>query len=121
MCLFYLNRSRVDLLGGFLGGLRRVFLRGRMRDGMRNNLTETVRTWNPRAQRILRLLSVHNSGRNDSIVLRRRGALTSMAVGVRCSGLGPTRFSRYRRAPTEDPRAGGDREPTRLEFHHTRT
>ncbi len=43
MYLLYLNRSRVDLLGGFLGGLRRVFVRGRMRDGMRNNLTETVR------------------------------------------------------------------------------
>jgi hypothetical protein len=43
MYLVYLNRSRIDLLGGFLGGLRRAFLGGRLRDGMRKNLAEAVR------------------------------------------------------------------------------
>jgi len=41
--LVYLNRSRIDLLGGFFGGLRRAFLRGRLREGMRKNLVEVVR------------------------------------------------------------------------------
>ena len=43
MYLVYLNRSRIDLLGGFFGGLRRAILRGRLRDGMRKNLIEVVR------------------------------------------------------------------------------
>jgi hypothetical protein len=43
MYLVYLNRSRIDLLSGFFGGLRRSFLRGRLRDGMRKNLVEVVR------------------------------------------------------------------------------
>jgi len=43
MYLVYLNRSRIDLLGGFFGGLRRAFLRGRLREGMRKNLVEVVR------------------------------------------------------------------------------
>jgi hypothetical protein len=43
MYLVYLNRSRIDLLGGFFGGLRRAILRGRLRDGMRKNLAEVVR------------------------------------------------------------------------------
>jgi hypothetical protein len=43
MYLFYLNRSRIDFLGGFLGGLKRAFARGRMRDGMRNNLIAAAR------------------------------------------------------------------------------
>jgi hypothetical protein len=43
MYLVYMNRSRIDLLSGFLGGLRRVILRGRLRDGMRRNLAEVVR------------------------------------------------------------------------------
>lgn len=41
--LVYMNRSRIDLLTGFFGGLRRAILRGRLRDGMRKNLTEVVR------------------------------------------------------------------------------
>jgi hypothetical protein len=43
MYLVYLNRSRIDLLSGFFGGLRRVILRGRLRDGMRKNLADVVR------------------------------------------------------------------------------
>lgn len=43
MYLVYLNRSRVDLLAGFLGGLRRAILRGRLEDGMRDNLAEVAR------------------------------------------------------------------------------
>ncbi len=43
MYLVYLNRSRIDLLSGFFGGLRRVILRGRLRDGMRKNLSDVVR------------------------------------------------------------------------------
>ncbi len=43
MYLVYLNRSRIDLLSGFLGGLRRAILRGRLRDGMRKNLADVVR------------------------------------------------------------------------------
>lgn len=43
MYLVYLNRSRIDLLSGFFGGLRRAILRGRLRDGMRKNLAEVVR------------------------------------------------------------------------------
>jgi hypothetical protein len=43
MYLLYLNRSRIDLLSGFFGGLRRAVLRGRLRDGMRRNLVDAVR------------------------------------------------------------------------------
>jgi hypothetical protein len=43
MYLVYLNRSRIDFLGGFFGGLRRALARGRLRDGMRKNLAEAVR------------------------------------------------------------------------------
>ena len=43
MYLVYINRSRIDLLRGFLGGLRRAVLRGRLRDGMRKNLVDVVR------------------------------------------------------------------------------
>jgi len=43
MYLIYMNRSRIDLLSGFFGGLRRVILRGRLRDGMRKNLADVVR------------------------------------------------------------------------------
>jgi hypothetical protein len=43
MYIVYLNRSRIDLLAGFFGGLRRAILRGRLRDGMRKNLAEVVR------------------------------------------------------------------------------
>ena len=43
MYLVYLNRSRIDFLGGFFGGLRRALARGRLRDGMRKNLEEAVR------------------------------------------------------------------------------
>jgi len=43
MFLVYLNRSRIDLLGGFFGDLRRAILRGRLRDGMRKNLAEVIR------------------------------------------------------------------------------
>ncbi len=42
MYLVYLNRSRIDLLSGFFGGLRRSILRGRLRDGMRKNLADVV-------------------------------------------------------------------------------
>lgn len=47
MHLVYLNRSRIDLLSGFFGGLRRAILRGRLRDGMRKNLAEVVRRLEP--------------------------------------------------------------------------
>src|ERR1035437_8151582 len=43
MYLVHLNRSRIDLLRGFFGGLRRAFLRGGLRDGRRKNLVEVVR------------------------------------------------------------------------------
>jgi hypothetical protein len=43
MYLLYLNRSRIDLLSGFWGGLRRLFLRGRLRDGLQENLREVAR------------------------------------------------------------------------------
>ena len=43
MYLAYLNRSRIDLLGGFLGGLRRMVLRGRLMDGFKKNLQEVAR------------------------------------------------------------------------------
>jgi hypothetical protein len=43
MYLVYLNRSRIDLLGGFFGGLRRMVLRSRLREGMRKNLAEVAR------------------------------------------------------------------------------
>ncbi|MBZ5637066.1 MAG: hypothetical protein LAO55_28410 [Acidobacteriia bacterium] len=43
MYLVYVNRSRIDFLSGFFGGLRRALARGRLRDGMRRNLAEAVR------------------------------------------------------------------------------
>ena len=43
MYLVYLNRSRIDFLSGFFGGLRRALARGRLRDGMRENLAGAVR------------------------------------------------------------------------------
>ena len=43
MVLVYLNRSRIDLLSGFLGSLRRAILRGRLRDEMRKSLGEVAR------------------------------------------------------------------------------
>jgi hypothetical protein len=43
MYLVYLNRSRIDFLAGLWGGLRRALARGRLRDGMRKNLADTVR------------------------------------------------------------------------------
>ena len=43
MYLVYVNRSRIDFLSGFFGGLRRALARGRLRDGMRKNLAEAVR------------------------------------------------------------------------------
>ncbi len=36
--LIYLNRSRVDVLGGWTGGLRRFFLRRRLLNGVKANL-----------------------------------------------------------------------------------
>jgi hypothetical protein len=41
--LIYLNRSRVDLLSGVFGGLRRRIARGRALEGMRNNLADVTR------------------------------------------------------------------------------
>jgi hypothetical protein len=43
MYIVYLNRSRIDLLGGWLGGLRRYVLRGRLLDGVRGNLRDVVK------------------------------------------------------------------------------
>ena len=40
--LAYLNRSRIDLLGGALAGLARGLVRGRLQEGMKNNLQQTV-------------------------------------------------------------------------------
>ena len=42
MYLVYINRSRIDLLSGFLGGLRRTVVRGRLREGMRKNMVDVV-------------------------------------------------------------------------------
>jgi hypothetical protein len=42
MYLAYLNRSRIDLLGGFFGGLRRLVLRGRLMDGFKKNLRQVA-------------------------------------------------------------------------------
>ena len=39
----YLNRSRIDLLSGVLGGLRRLILRGRLLEGYKENLREMVK------------------------------------------------------------------------------
>ncbi len=44
MYLLYLNRSRIDLLGGFSGALRRLVMRGRLQDGMRKNMVDVVRS-----------------------------------------------------------------------------
>jgi hypothetical protein len=41
--LLYLNRSKIDLLGGFLGGLRRAVLRPRLREGAKKNLAALAR------------------------------------------------------------------------------
>jgi hypothetical protein len=38
MYLVYLNRTRIDLLQGWLGGVRKVFLRRRLLNGFRDNL-----------------------------------------------------------------------------------
>ncbi len=43
MYLAYLNRSRIDLLGGFFGGLRRLVLRGRLMGGFKKNLQQVAR------------------------------------------------------------------------------
>lgn len=43
MYLAYLNRSWIDLLGGFFGGLRRLVLRGRLMDGFKKNLQQVAR------------------------------------------------------------------------------
>jgi len=40
--LAYVNRSRIDLLGGIFGAFKRHLVRGRLEDGMRKNLRETV-------------------------------------------------------------------------------
>ena len=40
--LVYVNRSRIDLLGGIFGGLKRRLVRGRLEEGMRKNLRETA-------------------------------------------------------------------------------
>jgi hypothetical protein len=40
--LAYVNRSRIDLLGGAFSGLARSMVRGRLEDGMRKNLQQTV-------------------------------------------------------------------------------
>jgi hypothetical protein len=40
--LAYLNRSRIDLLGGVLGPLRRSLVRGRLQEGMKKNLRQTA-------------------------------------------------------------------------------
>lgn len=40
--LLYANRSRIDLLRGAFAGLRRAIVRGRLQDGMRKNLQQTV-------------------------------------------------------------------------------
>ena len=42
MYLVYVNRSRIDLLSGFLGPLRRAIMRGRLRDGLRKNMMQVV-------------------------------------------------------------------------------
>jgi hypothetical protein len=43
MDLAYLNRSPIDLLGAFFGGLRRLVLRGRLMDGFKKNLRQVAR------------------------------------------------------------------------------
>jgi hypothetical protein len=40
--IVYLNRSRIDLLSGGLGWLRRLFLRGRLLEGTRQNMRDVV-------------------------------------------------------------------------------
>jgi hypothetical protein len=40
--LAYVNRSRVDLLGGMFGGLKRSLAQGRLREAMRNTLETAV-------------------------------------------------------------------------------
>lgn len=40
--LAYVNRSRIDLLGGAFAGFVRHMVRGRLEDGMRKNLQQTV-------------------------------------------------------------------------------
>lgn len=40
--LVYINRSRVDLLGGMMGGLKRRMARGRALDGVRKNLQDVA-------------------------------------------------------------------------------
>lgn len=43
MYLVYVNRSSIDLLGGFFGGFRRAMLRGRLLDGLTKNVQQVVR------------------------------------------------------------------------------
>lgn len=45
--IVYLNRSRIDLLSGWLGGLKRVMLRRRLLDGFKQNLRDVVRKLDP--------------------------------------------------------------------------
>ena len=40
--LAYLNRSRIDLLGGIFGGLKRSMVGGHLEEGMKKNLQQTV-------------------------------------------------------------------------------
>lgn len=40
--LAYVNRSRIDLLGGIFGAFKRRLVRGRLEEGMRKNLQQTV-------------------------------------------------------------------------------
>lgn len=42
MYLVYLNRTRIDLLQGWLGGIRKIFLRRRLLNGFRDNLREAA-------------------------------------------------------------------------------
>src|SRR5947207_3088642 len=42
MYLAYVNRSRIDALGGMFGGFLRAILRSRLREGVRKNLQQTV-------------------------------------------------------------------------------
>jgi hypothetical protein len=52
MYLVYLNRSRIDALGGLFSGLRRAILRNRLRDGVKKTLAELSSTSIPRATAI---------------------------------------------------------------------
>jgi hypothetical protein len=43
MYLMYVNRSQIDLLGGVFGGLRRSLARGRLREGVKQNLMQVAK------------------------------------------------------------------------------